>query len=178
MYRNGTVVVVMHATMVPNFRGHAIGLHPNLSFGGNIMRHLWKPALFAAILSAPLLFAEETAPKVDEPVNTSAGDNSGKADNTRRNNRERSEQEKTPVNQNENKGDLEISRQIRKAIYNDTTLSTYAHNIKIITQDGKVNLKGPVRNAEEKQKVEAKAAAVAGKENVKSQIELAPKEKE
>jgi hyperosmotically inducible periplasmic protein len=141
------------------------------------MLHLWKPAFFAVMLSAPLLFGEETAPKADEPVNTTAGD-SGKADNTRRNNRERSEQEKTPVNQNENKADLEISRQIRKAIYNDTTLSTYAHNIKIITQDGKVNLKGPVRNAEEKQKVEAKAVAIAGKENVKSQIELAPKEKE
>lgn len=139
------------------------------------MRHLWKSAFVAAMLSTPLLFAEETAPKVDEPVNTTAGD-SVKPDNSRRNNRERAEQEKTPINQNENKADLAITQKIRKSIVEDKNLSTYAHNIKIITQDGVVNLKGPVRTAEEKQNVEDKAAIVAGKDNVKSQVEVAPKE--
>lgn len=136
---------------------------------------LWKPALVAALLSSPFLFAEDAPPKAVEPVNTSASKD-GKADNSRRNERERSEQEKTPVNQNENKADLEISRQIRKSIVEDKNLSTYAHNIKIITQNGVVNLKGPVRNAEEKKIVETKAAAIAGKEKVESQVEIAPKE--
>jgi hyperosmotically inducible protein len=136
------------------------------------MRHLWKSALFATMLSTPLLFAEETPPKQDEPVNTSA--ETVKPDNTRRNSRERAEQEKTPVNQNENKADLETSRKIRKSIVDDKNLSTYAHNIKIITQDGVVNLKGPVRSVAEKEIVENKAADIAGKEKVKSQLEVAP----
>lgn len=127
------------------------------------------------MLSTPLLFAEETPPRQDEPVNTSATD-TVKPDNTQRNKRERAEQEKTPVNQNENKADLETSRKIRKSIVDDKNLSTYAHNIKIITQDGVVNLKGPVRNAEEKRIVETKARDIAGEGKVQSQIEIAPKE--
>jgi len=153
--------------------GQTISYTPFLMFGGNIMRHLWKPALFAVMLSTPLLFAEETPPKADEPVNTST-DNSVKPDNSRRNQRERAEQEKTPINQNENKADLEISRKIRQSILDDKNLSTYAHNIKIITQDGIVNLKGPVRSQEEKRNVEARAVDIAGRDKVKSQIEVAP----
>ena len=55
----------------------------------------------------------------------------------------------------------------------DKSLSTYAHNVKIITQDGKVTLKGPVRSQDEKTNVEAKAAAIAGDGNVTSEIEIA-----
>jgi hyperosmotically inducible protein len=67
-----------------------------------------------------------------------------------------------------------ITKQIRKAIHHDNTLSTYAHNIKIITQDGKVTLRGPVRSDEERNDIEAKAVAVAGKDNVTNQLEIAP----
>ena len=52
-------------------------------------------------------------------------------------------------------------------------LSTYAHNVKIIVQDGKVTLKGPVRTGAEKQLVEQKAAAVAGATNVVNAMEVA-----
>jgi len=55
----------------------------------------------------------------------------------------------------------------------DKSLSTYAHNVKIITQDGKVTLKGPVRTQEEKAAVEGKAVTIAGDGNVTSQIEIA-----
>jgi osmotically-inducible protein OsmY len=58
----------------------------------------------------------------------------------------------------------------------DKSLSTYAHNIKIITQDGKVTLKGPVRTADDKASLEAKAVAVAGADNVTDQLEIAPKQ--
>jgi hyperosmotically inducible protein len=51
----------------------------------------------------------------------------------------------------------------------------YAHNIKIITQDGKVTLRGPVRSEDEKASIEAKAVAVAGAGNVTNQLEVAPK---
>jgi osmotically-inducible protein OsmY len=45
-----------------------------------------------------------------------------------------------------NPADRAITKQIRMAIHDDNSLSTYAHNVKIITQNGKVTLKGPVRS--------------------------------
>jgi osmotically-inducible protein OsmY len=58
----------------------------------------------------------------------------------------------------------------------DKTLSTYAHNIKVIAKNGEVTLKGPVKSAEEKQTIEAKAAEVAGgPDRIKSEIEVANK---
>jgi hyperosmotically inducible protein len=56
----------------------------------------------------------------------------------------------------------------------DKTRSTYAHNVKIVTQDGKVTLKGPVRSEDEKANIEAKATAVAGAGNVDDQLTVAP----
>jgi hyperosmotically inducible periplasmic protein len=53
-------------------------------------------------------------------------------------------------------------------------MSTYAHNVKIITQNGKVTLKGPVRSEDEKTNIAAKATAVAGDGNVTNEIELVP----
>lgn len=65
-----------------------------------------------------------------------------------------------------NPADRAITQKIRKAIHEDSSLSTYAHNIKIITRDGKVTLRGPVRSEAEKNNLEAKAASVAGQDNV------------
>lgn len=73
-----------------------------------------------------------------------------------------------------NRQDRELTQKIRKAIHEDSSLSTYAHNIKIISQDGKVTLRGPVRSEEEKTNIEAKAEAVAGQGNVTNQLEVAP----
>jgi osmotically-inducible protein OsmY len=57
----------------------------------------------------------------------------------------------------------------------DRSLSTYAHNVKIISQDGKVTLKGPVRSQEEKQTLERKAREVAGERNVVNELTVKPK---
>jgi osmotically-inducible protein OsmY len=73
-----------------------------------------------------------------------------------------------------NSSDRAITQKIRKSIHEDTSLSTYAHNIKVITQDGKVTLRGPVRSEDEKSNVQAKAVAVVGEENVTNQLEIAP----
>jgi hyperosmotically inducible periplasmic protein len=73
-----------------------------------------------------------------------------------------------------NPSDRAITQKIRKSIHDDTSLSTYAHNIKIISQDGKVTLRGPVRSEDEKNNLQAKAAEVAGKDNVTNQLEIAP----
>jgi osmotically-inducible protein OsmY len=69
-----------------------------------------------------------------------------------------------------------LTQQIRKAIANDKSLSTYAHNVKVITQNGTVTLKGPVKSEEEKKAVEAKAAEIAGEQKVTSQLEIKSKD--
>ena len=68
-------------------------------------------------------------------------------------------------------------KKIRKAIVDDKSLSTYAHNVKIVSQHGKVTLKGPVRSAEEKKTVEDKATEVAGAGNVTNQMTVKPEKK-
>jgi osmotically-inducible protein OsmY len=92
-------------------------------------------------------------------------------DNTKQN---KDQTSPTADQQKMNPADRAISQKIRKAIHDDTSLSTYAHNIKIITQDGKVTLRGPVRSEEERNNLQAKAVAVAGAENVTNQLEVAP----
>lgn len=94
-------------------------------------------------------------------------------DNTGVNKRDRNKAEPTAGQQKENPSDREITRKIRRAVVRDKSLSTYAHNVKIITQDGAVTLRGPVRSEAEKKNIEAKAAEVAGA-NVKSELEITP----
>jgi hyperosmotically inducible periplasmic protein len=93
-------------------------------------------------------------------------------DNTKVNQRDRDQSEPTADQQKENKSDRETARKIRKAIVEDKSLSTYAHNVKIIAQNGTVTLKGPVRSADEKQKVEKIAGKIAGAKKVKSEIQV------
>jgi hyperosmotically inducible protein len=95
-------------------------------------------------------------------------------DNSKTNQGDASKDAVTAEQQKTNQADRNTTRQIRSAIWKDKSLSTYAHNIKIITQDGKVTLKGPVRTEEEKAGIAAQAAAVAGAENVSNQLEVAP----
>jgi hyperosmotically inducible protein len=97
------------------------------------------------------------------------------ADNTKVNERDKDQAQPTADQQKETKSDREMARQIRQAIVKDKSLSTYAHNVKVIVQGGAVTLKGPVRSDEEKQSIEAKAGQVAGADKVTDQIEVAPK---
>ena len=80
----------------------------------------------------------------------------------------------TADQQKMNPADRAITQKIRKSIHDDANLSTYAHNIKIITQDGKVTLRGPVRSEDEKSALQAKAEGVAGVENVTNKLTVAP----
>jgi hyperosmotically inducible protein len=95
-------------------------------------------------------------------------------DNSKTNQGDASKGAMTAQQQNMNPADQNITKQIRSAIYKDKSLSTYAHNIKIITQDGKVTLKGPVRTADDKASIEAKAVAVVGADNVTNHLQVAP----
>jgi len=80
----------------------------------------------------------------------------------------------TADQQKMNPSDRALTQKIRKAIHRDKGLSTYGRNIKILTQDGKVILRGPVQSEEEKNNLQAKAVAAGGKENVINQLEIAP----
>ena len=96
-------------------------------------------------------------------------------DNTGRNERDRNEAAVTPMDQSNDPKDVELTQKIRKVVVSDDALSMNAHNVKIITQNGMVILKGPVRSDQEKQVVEQKAIEVAGKANVKCELEVAAK---
>ncbi len=96
-------------------------------------------------------------------------------DNTAVNKRDRAKGAVTADQQKENRSDVEITADIRKALMDDKELSTYAHNVKIVTLHGKVTLKGPVRSEEEKKAIEAKATQVAGAGNVSNSISVKPK---
>jgi hyperosmotically inducible periplasmic protein len=93
------------------------------------------------------------------------------ADNTKTN---KDQSGPTADNQKMNASDREITQKIRKSIHQDSSLSTYAHNIKIISQDGKVTLRGPVRSEDDKRNLQAKAVAVVGDGNVTNMLEITP----
>lgn len=95
-------------------------------------------------------------------------------DNTKINSRDRVDHARTADQQTNRHSDLAITRNIRRTLAADKTLSTYAHNVKIITQHGDVTLKGPVRTEDEKRIVEAKATDVAGAGHVTNQLAVAP----
>ena len=94
------------------------------------------------------------------------------ADNSKRNERDRNGQTKTSVDQSNRPDDLKITQAIRQAVVKDSALSVTAKNVKIITADGRVTLRGPVNNAEEKTRIEKYAKASAGNLTVDNQIEV------
>ena len=96
------------------------------------------------------------------------------AHNTKVNTRDRAKGAVTADQQKENASDRELTQKIRRALMQDKTLSSYAHNVKIVAQGGQVRLKGPVRTEEEKRTVETKAAEVAGAGHVINQMSVAP----
>jgi osmotically-inducible protein OsmY len=118
-----------------------------------------------AIVPALLLGMSWSAP--------AAQDSTTQPDNTKINKRDRSSGAVTADQQKMNTADRELTKKIRKAVIADKSLSTYAHNVKIVSQDGIVTLKGPVHSDAEKATIEAKAAEMAGgADKVKSEISV------
>jgi hyperosmotically inducible protein len=98
-----------------------------------------------------------------------------KPDNTETNKRDRNSGEATADRQKMNAADQDLTQRIRQSIMSDKSLSTYAHNIKIISQNGTVTLKGPVKSDDEKKIVLAKAVAVAGSaDKVTDEVSVTP----
>jgi osmotically-inducible protein OsmY len=97
-------------------------------------------------------------------------------DNTKVNARDRNNSDPTADQQKHDPSDREITRQIRQSVVKDKSLSMYAHNVKIISQNGMVTLRGPVRSEDEKRAVESDAAAIVGQEKVTSELEVKTKQ--
>ena len=96
-------------------------------------------------------------------------------DNTKVNKQDRNAGAVTAGQQKENISDRDLTAKIRKAIIADKSLSTYAHNVKIVSQNGTVTLKGPVRSDAEVQTIVAKATEVAGSSyKVDNQLAVKP----
>src|SRR6188474_2604278 len=111
-----------------------------------------NPATKTAPISTNTSPATNTNPAVTD-TSVTAGQAAVKHDNTQVNVRDRSDAAKTPIDQNENKTDIGTTADIRKRVV-DTKMSVNAQNVKIITQDGKVTLRGPVKSEEEKTQIE------------------------
>jgi len=104
------------------------------------------------LLSGPSLHAQSSA----QPDNSAQNKNQNHC--------------KTADSQPNGKSDRETAAQVRRAIVADKDLSTYAHNVKIITKGGTVTLKGPVKSDDEKQKVVSDAASVVSADKVVDQL--------
>ena len=93
-------------------------------------------------------------------------------DNTAKNERDASGDSKTSGDQSESPADIKITAAIRRAIVADDSLTMTATNVKIITADGKVTLRGPVKTAAEKTKIAELAKKEAGKATIDNQLEV------
>ena len=130
-------------------------------------KHGYRTILFGGALllgSGALMIAQDAAPQ-----------NPPATDNTQINQRDRNPNEPTADKQQNNRSDRDITQHIRKAITADKSFSEYARNVKVITQNGQVTLKGPVRTDDEKSAIEIKAKAIAGDDNVTNDLTVKPK---
>jgi hyperosmotically inducible protein len=93
-------------------------------------------------------------------------------DNTAVNVRDRNPDAMTAGQQSNVKSDMELTREIRRAVVKDDSLSMLAHNVKIVSANGSVILRGPVKSEEEKTAVASKAQAIAGANKVDNQLEV------
>ncbi len=137
--------------------------------------------LLALALAASAVIPAHAQSQSGSATNRSSSDTSSQSaanqgtqpDNTKLN----KSQQPTADQQNNAKADRDLTQKIRRAITSDKQMSTYARNVKVITQDGKVTLKGPVRSDQEKQAIEDKATEIAGQGNVTNDINVAPSKK-
>jgi osmotically-inducible protein OsmY len=127
---------------------------------------LWVGLLLLG--SATLVLAQDTE-----------GQNAPASDHTKMNQRDLNPNQATADQQPNNPTDRDITQQVRTSIVADIVadkdLLTYAHNVKVITQNGQVTLKGPVRSEDEKHAVEQKAAGVAGERKVTGELTVKTK---
>lgn len=126
-----------------------------------------KTAMFGAGLAA-LGLCPAYAGSRSSPARSGSHLTLQEPDNTGNNKQQTQPGSATADKQKETPEDRDLAQKIRQSIVDDNSLSTYAHNVKVIVRDGKVVLKGPVQTADEKKSIGAKAEEIAGVGNVKN----------
>jgi hyperosmotically inducible periplasmic protein len=129
-------------------------------------------AVLLPVAFAPPSFAADAKAKHHDDAAMQREDTSADADNTKRNARDADGNTLTPMDQGNSKADMSITQQIRKAVVDSDKLSTNAKNIKIITQNGVVTLRGPVKTPEEKATIASVAQKTGGVKRVDNQLEI------
>ena len=124
------------------------------------------PLVGIFLLTLMLVSCESQTGRVEKPSRATD------ADNTARNERDRNPATQVPTDQGESQADREISANVRKAVTADDSLSINAQNIKIVTSNGTVTLRGPVKSTQEKAAIETKAKQVAGVTRVDNLLEI------
>jgi osmotically-inducible protein OsmY len=125
--------------------------------------------LCATLLAGGILSASAADSRDDGRL---AADERKDADDTGRNVRDRDSRTLTPMDQGTSEGDRTITQEIRKQVTDRDELSTNAKNVKIITIDGVVTLRGPVKNENEKTTIAGIARKAAGVKRVDDQTEV------
>ena len=124
--------------------------------GKNSLRASVAMCALAATCSLPVVLQAQETP----PQSSTSPDNSG----------HNKAHARTADQQSSASADRELTAKIRRSLIADKSLSTYGHNVKIITQQGAVTLKGPVHSEQEKQAIASKAEEVAGQGKVTDQL--------
>lgn len=135
--------------------------NPGISVGSALA------ALALTVQAATAQTAVATSPPTAQNTQTAP-------DNTRSNKEDASNRNRTADQQANNSTDLDIAKRIRRSVMDDKTLSTYGHNVKIVSAGGTVTLNGVVRNNDEKAAIAAKAASVVGRDRVIDELKVAP----
>ena len=120
-------------------------------------------ALVIFLSGAAAAQSADTAPQSSPPV---------APDNTKSNARDPTDRARTADDQKNNSSDIEITQRIRRSVMDDKSLSTYAHNAKIVAANGTVTLNGVVKTAAEKSTVEQLAARVVGASHVVNNLKV------
>ena len=130
----------------------------------------------AAFASSPE--SSKSKSKVDAgtaaPHPQRAEDTGADATNSAINQRDSHQGQPTADRQSNQRSDVDLTAEIRRSVVSDKSLSTNAHNVKIVAQNGQVTLKGPVRSEAEKKSIEQRASSIAGQSNVKNEIDVQP----
>jgi len=136
---------------------------------------------FSKLMSFTLVLGCASALAADRPADSATktpaaqGQSTPRADNTGINVRDKSGATQTPQKQTNSEADRKLLAAVRRAVVGDKTLSKSAHNVKIVSKDGVVTLRGPVRSEDEKGRVEKLAQQVAGVASVENQLDVKTK---
>jgi hyperosmotically inducible periplasmic protein len=182
--RSGRIVAVVVSSGGFLGMGDELSAVPPIALSFNAGRDTLQLDTSKELLSAAPHFPSDQWPDFSQPVYSDSVYRAYKvapyfttntvadADNTARNVRDRGDRTLTPFAQGNSRADTETTAHIRRGILADKNMSVNAKNVKIITNDGRVTLRGPVKNAEEKRMIGEIANRIARSENVDNQLEV------